>query len=437
MHSGIPYLISNIILTFLWYTTAALILESRYSAVRTVLAASLMQCTLWILLEHSFTVLTPFRYLIGIGFLVVIVQIFFRERWSFKLITCLLIIVSMVLSEIALGSMLPQDMVISGEIFEKYGAAVYSVYLFFNMTFLALTAAGLRAYKRRYQGLLSEREWLLFVIFPFSQCILLWCWSSSYMEFNTFVNAKYVLAAIAAALSADAALIYMIRTSASATELRIRSEMLEDQIRSQENYYSDLASTYSEIRKMRHDIDNHIFAIKALLDNGKTELVSEYIGKISERQLPEVRLADCRNTVVASYLEKKFKDITDEGIRLKTDLHLPADIDISSPDLICIYGNILDNALDACRNQTDAAITLKTVYREPYLIISCTNPAGPDEKKERRIPQLERGIGFTILSSIAAQYDGRFDAKNEDGMFYTEMILKTGQGEQDAENRSM
>ena len=437
MHSGTAYLISNIVLTFFWYTAACLILESRYSKAKTVLAASFMQCALWILLEHSFTLLTSFRYLIGIGFLIAIVQLFFTDRWSFKLITCLMIIVSMVLSEIALGSMIPQDMVVSGEIFEKYGAAVYSVYLFFNMTFLSLTIAGLRAYKRRYEGLLSQREWLLFVIFPFSQCILLWCWSSSYMEFNTFVNAKYVIAAIAIALAADIALIYMIRTSASATELRIRSEMLEDQVRSQGNYYSDLASTYSDIRKMRHDIDNHIYAIKALLDNGKMELASEYIEKISERQPGALRLADCRNTVVSSYLEKKFRDITDGGIGLKTDLHLPELPGISNPDLICIYGNILDNALDACRNQQNAEITLKTEYREPYLIISCTNPSGSDLKKEKRVPQLERGIGFTILDSLADQYDGQFTAKSEDGMFYTEMILKMEQEVKNAENRGL
>ena len=50
----------------------------------------------------------------------------------------------------------------------------------------------------------------------------------------------------------------------------------------------------------------------------------------------------------------------------------------------------------------------------------------PTDKKEkkRRIPELERGIGFTILSSLADQYDGQFASEVSDGMFRTDIILK-------------
>ncbi len=82
----------------------------------------------------------------------------------------MLIAISLAFSEILVATMLPYDLVQSGEIFRTDGAAVYSAYLFFNFTILAFPTAVLRSIKHRYKGLLVEKEWLLFSIFPFSQC---------------------------------------------------------------------------------------------------------------------------------------------------------------------------------------------------------------------------------------------------------------------------
>ena len=106
-------------------------------------------------------------------------------------------------------------------------------------------------------------------------------------------------------------------------------------------------------------------------------------------------------------------------------MYLPVKLNISNPDLICIYGNILDNAIEACRNTDNGKISLSTKYKQPYLTISCTNTVPETMKeKKRRIPELERGIGFTILSGLAVQYDGQFVNELDNGVFRTEIILK-------------
>ena len=84
------------------------------------------------------------------------------------------------------------------------------------------------------------------------------------------------------------------------------------------------------------------------MDNGEFDSASQYVHELSAKKTPPIRLADCRNTVIASYLDKKFEDIEKRGITLETSIHLPFGLDISDPDLICIYGNILDNAMEAC-----------------------------------------------------------------------------------------
>ena len=133
--------------------------------------------------------------------------------------------------------------------------------------------------------------------------------------------------------------------------------------------------------------------------------------------------------VAASYLEKKSEDFDRLGIRFEPEIYLPSGLSIPNPDLICIFGNLLDNAQDACLQADDPVIVLKSVFREPYLTISCRNTAKdtPQDNKKRRIPELERGVGFTILNDLARRYDGSFLTEQEDGWFKTEIILKNGE----------
>ena len=386
---------------------------------------SMIQITLWFVTEEFFPIFGTLRFIIGFGLPVILLQYFHTDRWAFKLITAMLIAISVSFSEILLATMLPYDLVQSGEIFRTDGAAVYSAYLFFNFTILAFLTAILRSIKHRYKGLLVEKEWLLFSIFPFSQCFSIWGWISSYNQYNSVRKMNFIILMIFVFFMADLALIYMIRAASSRAELRIRSEMLEEQVRSQGNYYDQLASTYAGMRRMRHDIDNHLYTIRALIDNGETEDAVSYADKIIEEDHAHMHFSGCRNTVVSSYLEKKLEDMLQLGIRLETDIHLPPHLSVSNPDLICIYGNILDNAVEACRETENAVITLKTEYRKPYLTISCRNPVQVQEnEKKQRIPGLERGVGLTILSHIAEQYDGQFVSDRKDNSYSTEIILK-------------
>ena len=433
MHSGIEYTVSNLLLVIFWMVAANLILDNKYPKVLTVVLEIVIQFTFWYMFENVFVLFSGLRFFTGFAVPILLMQVFHTDKPLFKLITGVLLVTSMIIGEVFLSIFMPYDMVMSGELFEKYAVPVYSLFTLSNLTVISAFTAALMAYKRRYQGLVVEKQWFLFILFPASQAFSLFVWFRQFMAYGNY-DPRMVVAMLVIDLLADAALIYTIRMTASSTELRIRSEMLEDQVRSQGNYYNHLASTYADIRKMRHDIDNHIYAVEGLLERNDIQDAKEYIRRLHEQDRAEIPFADCRNTVVASYLQKKREDIIADGISFETDLHLPADLSISNPDLICVYGNILDNAIDACRNTENAKIILKTDYKEPYLTVSCSNTVSDGlQQKKRRIPELERGVGFSILDDITRQYDGQFTHRLKDGMFEAEVILKNTEP---AESRS-
>ena len=429
MHSGIEYTVSNLLIAVFWMISANLILDNKYPKVPTVIAEVIIQFVFWYLFEHVFTLFSALRFFVGLAVPVILLQVFHTDKPLFKLITGVLLFMTMVISEVILSVFIPYEMAMNGELFKLYAVPVYSIFVLVNLTVISLFTAVLIAYKRRYRGLVVEKQWFMFILFPASQVYSLFVWFNQYAAYGNYDTRK-AIAMVVIDLLADAALIYTIRLTASNTELRIRSEMLEEQVHSQENYYNHIASTYADMRKMRHDIDNHFYAMEGLLERGEIQDARDYIHKLGEQDKTDVSFSECRNTVVASYLEKKREDIIAAGIAFEANVYLPSVLNISNPDLICIYGNILDNAIEACRNTVNSKISLTTKYKNQYLTISCINTVPTDKKeKKRRIPELERGIGMTILAGFAEQYDGRYTYRSENGMFHTEIILKNKEPE--------
>lgn len=424
MHSGIEYIISNFFLILFWMVAANLIFDNKYPKVITIILEVAIQFGFWYLFENVFPIFSALRFFVGFAMPILIMYFFHTDKPLFKITASLLLVMTVAISEVFSMALFPYEMELSGELFEKYAVPVYSIFTLLNLTIISIFTAVLMAVKRRTQGLIIEKQWFIFILFPASQLFSLYVWYAHFVRYG-YYDTKMVIAMLAIDLLADAALIYTIRLTASNTELRIRSEMLEEQVHSQENYYNHIASTYADMRKMRHDIDNHFYAMEGLLERGEIQDAKDYIHKLGEQDKTDVSFSECRNTVVASYLEKKREDIIAAGIAFEANVYLPSVLNISNPDLICIYGNILDNAIEACRNTDNSKISLTTKYKNQYLTISCVNTVPTDRKeKKRRIPELERGIGFTILSSLADQYDGQFANELSDGMFRTEIILK-------------
>ena len=438
MHSGIAYQISNFLLSFLWMTAVNIVLDSRYSKTRTIILEVLLNFTWWFVSENYIPSFSGIRAVLGVLVFIAIVLFFHTDRFLFKIVTTVLIYLSMVFSEILLGSMLPWEMIESGVIFTDYAAETYAIYLFINFAILCLITICLKAYKNHYQGLLIEKQWFLFVLFPFSQYAALAGWFNSFYHAETTIMDFRVIVMLVLNVLADLLLILAFRMVASNTELKTRNELLSDQINAEERYYRVLSEDNEKLRKIRHDIDNHLYTMQALLEEGNVKEANDYVRQVISDSKPLSHFPDCENVVVASYLEKKYDDCKEAGLLLEGDVYLPSVTSVSNPNLICIFANLIDNAIEACSSHKGSHILLQTVLKDPYLTISCNNPVYDQNlSKKRKIPELERGIGSVILNQIAEKYDGYFSVQHDKDSYHAEIILKLKQGGSDDKDRDM
>ena len=302
--------------------------------------------------------------------------------------------------------------------------------LIYGVTFLPVLGLGLMLISfifTRSKNNLSGRQLLVFSAFPITQMV---CEASlvtlmftppryEYIPMQLIVSVLFLVSDI---------LLYrtMVRTE-QRVQLEVENQLLEKQLDAQLAHYSDLTAQYEQIRAMRHDISHHLNTINALLQEGNLKAATEYSEQLLPIQTYISRLGKCQNPVVDAFLYSRMQDAEAKGMPVQADVSLPVELPVSNTDLIVAFGNLLDNALEACSGIPDAQITLRAHMDKGYLVIQESNPVRarqPQGKKPRRIPELERGVGFRVLSGLAAKYDGSFRHACENDTYTVTLLLR-------------
>lgn len=429
------YLIANFFIYMLMLLAIQVNCEKRFGRWVTILL-NILSYPLNMVIALALPLLSSVRTILGWVYVVIIVQLLYKNKWVYKLWVASAAVLAVLISEAVLGVIMPRDASVMGELMQRYSIQIYTVLLFVNIIVQSINVMFVRLLGRWNLALSKRLQGVMFLIFPVSQLAAICLYFSSYKDLAAEFHPWYVFPVVLIYLIADIALFFSLRMSEKNAVMTARTEILEEEIAFQKNYHAQLASSYEQIRKLRHDIDNHLYTIQTMLKSGQSDEAARYAQEIFEKESNTARLVSCHNTVIASFLEKKKEDFETNGILLECEIHMPMETGISNPDLICAFGNILNNAQEACAGIADPKVELNVSYQEPYLTILCKNPIGKTDKKHRnRIPGMERGLGLLILDDLAKQYDGELQTVFEEGIFRTQLVLKGGG--QDAEHSSM
>lgn len=414
--------VASVILYILWFITYNLILPRRFR-----LSVTLLLEALYIPIYFLITLLptaSVARSILGAVLIACLVLALYKGPWYAKLfvsaVPLAIVMTCEFLTLLALGESGMDSAALSTRLI------TYALYLFLNLILLTFFVFAARMVQKRRRGEVIGQLSLLFVLYPISQYIAILGWFTPLSDGVHTDRPLVFLLALGLFIIADVGLVVAFNASARSAELRLKTEMLEQQAAAQKEQYAALAEHYDEMRRLRHDIDNHLYTIRSLLDDGKLSDASQYAQALSDSfsaLRPGLEL--CENTAAASYLLHKKKELEAKGVALSCAATLPAALGLGEPDLICILGNLLDNAEEACVGLDGAEIRLCAAFAEPYLSFQVSNPCRPaPERKPRRISALSRGIGTEILRRYAARYDGSYSSTQEDGQFHASLVLR-------------
>lgn len=211
--------------------------------------------------------------------------------------------------------------------------------------------------------------------------------------------------------------------------LTYKMSLMEHQIDGQKKHAELLMSNTSELRKQRHDLRHQLTAIKGLTKNDEKEQVLEYIDTLIDN-IPVTRVNYCDNIAINSILSYYTTIGQKEGIEFNINIKLPqASSLINDTDYCVIFGNLIENAIEACRHITDddKFITLNSRLQYNTFIITMENSFdghyhtnnGMFYSRKRN----EYGIGLSSVKNIAVKHGGDAQFKPNDNTFVSSVYF--------------
>lgn len=201
------------------------------------------------------------------------------------------------------------------------------------------------------------------------------------------------------------------------------------QYHSQVAVYKMLTEQYRQSERLRHDMKNHVIALSALFQNKEWEKMGDYLKNMEGSGLEDG--GDLTgNKAVDALLYQKRKRANEKNIKWECDVQMPKRSFINDFDLCVLFGNILDNALEACeRMRCDEScfinIQAKTVKK--CFLIEVKNSVDMMEKNtvgftNREHPR-EHGIGLLNAGDVVHEYHGVLNIESEKGIFITSVLI--------------
>ena len=218
-----------------------------------------------------------------------------------------------------------------------------------------------------------------------------------------------------------------------AVKKEIDNTLLIVKEQAEKRYYDEINTRYSEAQIIHHDMKNHLTAIAILLDNGKVADARMYLKEINSEMDSSKLPMKTGLSVLDALLFKKFDTMRKEGIELNVTLESDlSETGISEYELCSVFGNVLDNAYEACcmLPDDDKTVTMSVRRQLDMLCIFCENRYKEinQDLSTRKKDKKHHGLGLRSIRRIAEKYGGTLDISLEDNVFKVSVLMNLTKG---------
>lgn len=209
----------------------------------------------------------------------------------------------------------------------------------------------------------------------------------------------------------------------------------EQQVRAMQERINEVEQFYNGIRKIRHEMRNHLTNIKGLVKNEKYADIEQYISKMDESMDLFELSVKTGNPILDVIVNDKKNLAEKSGIDFEADFSFPASEGFDAYDIGIIVNNLLTNAIEACERiqGSDKYIYLSGRQKKKFYMIevinSCEEAANLNQNNGLPISTKENtaslhGIGLTNVKETALKYMGDIDINAGQSEFCITVLLQ-------------
>lgn len=184
-----------------------------------------------------------------------------------------------------------------------------------------------------------------------------------------------------------------------------------------------------DLRKQRHDLRHQLMVIRKLASSDDRAKLSEYIDSLIGN-IPQSSRTYCDNVVVNAILSHYASICARQSIAFSANVRIDKESDtIPDTDYCIVFGNILENAVEACAHvpPEDRFIRISNYMRYSTLIITVDNSYdGQFKMKHNKYVSRKRadfGVGLNSVQVVAKKHGGDAKFKGKDKTFMSSVYF--------------
>lgn len=215
-------------------------------------------------------------------------------------------------------------------------------------------------------------------------------------------------------------------------EARMREQMMDVADTARAKSYAQTLTAWENTNAARQDAEAAVERILSCVKTGSHDEIAALLGERIEGLASAAAGRLCENEAVNALALHYAAIARQEGIEVSFRLNIPMQAGrVQNVDLSRIVGNMLENAIEACRRMEYGArhIQLKSMIREDMLILVMDNSfdgnfmqradgVAVSRKRESGI-----ATGLSSIRSVAGRYDGTALFEIDDRVFKTSVRL--------------
>lgn len=237
------------------------------------------------------------------------------------------------------------------------------------------------------------------------------------------------------AFVATITVMYSYQQIKKAQEDVLQNALVARQVEELSGHIHTMETLYSDIRGIRHDINDHIMVLGNLLDKGEN---AEAVAYLQEWQngfpMPEIN-AKTGNPVTDIVISEKKREAEEAGIEFVDNFRYPSSGKVESIDIGVILNNALSNAFRAVSDIDNPRIEVKAWKNNNAYLIQVKNSFSgrlsldpksglPETSKDDKD---SHGYGLMNMKRITEKYYGTIQIEqNDDMVIFTAMMMIPG-----------
>lgn len=186
-------------------------------------------------------------------------------------------------------------------------------------------------------------------------------------------------------------------------------QQYEQNLKMELRHFDEMAVAQRQLKKFKHDFKNYVIGLGAYIDQNNVPGASEYLDSMKEKFAPGNTIIETGNPALDAMLSTKKAVADSKNIDFNTRIQIPENLNINSADLCVIFGNALDNAIEACERtkRADAVIDLDITYNANVLYCKIINTSPLPEENKRKTSKTDKfnhGFGLENIKTALSKY---------------------------------